>query len=119
MVQLKRDCPPEYLEQLRKQMEELEQEFKYDKEYICDCMGWEPAGAQNGSSLAESAVGNGFTGERRPSCCLIVFFLSRRHLISKMKPIAFVVSWAADDQGRDAAGHNHNLWTCWQCQALD
>ncbi|BDA44706.1 probable CCR4-associated factor 4 homolog at C-terminar half [Coccomyxa sp. Obi] len=60
--QLKRDCPPEYLDQLRKQMEELEEEFKYDKDYICDCMGWEPATAQNDSSSAGSAAGNGFSG---------------------------------------------------------
>ncbi len=57
-------------------MEELEQEFNYDKEYICDCMGWEPATAQKDSSSAGSAAGNGFTGEGRPSCHLIVILLS-------------------------------------------
>ena len=56
-------------------MEELEQEFNYDKEYISDCMGWEPATAQKESIPAESAAGNGFTGKGAP-CCLILLFLS-------------------------------------------
>ncbi|KAK9908488.1 hypothetical protein WJX75_008589 [Coccomyxa subellipsoidea] len=63
--QLKRDCPPPLLDTLRQQMEGLEPEFNYDKEYINECMGWAPAASPNGTAPAGS---NGHAGSKmRPT----------------------------------------------------
>ncbi|EIE21483.1 WD40 repeat-like protein [Coccomyxa subellipsoidea C-169] len=59
--QLKQNCPSEFLEKLKQQMEALEPEFDYDKDYINECMGWTPLHSQNGSAPSSA---NGHAGAK-------------------------------------------------------
>lgn len=66
LVQLKQNCPSEFLEKLKQQMEALEPEFDYDKDYINECMGWTPSHSQNGSAPSSA---NGHAGKNAHASC--------------------------------------------------